>query len=124
MLRILVVEDEEPTRRVTLRMLEGMGYQVCWAATGEGALELLRTEVVSVVLLDLGLPRISGYEVAGRMRLDPVLCTIPIIVLTGAAAEDIEAKIHNPLEGVVAVLGKPVNTEHLRILLQRLEEKK
>jgi CheY-like chemotaxis protein len=119
----LVVEDDKSFRTILVRTLESAGHKTCHAGDGAGALELLRTEDVDVVLLDLQLPKVSGFEVAGRMRLDPWLRQIPIVVMTGAAAEDIEARIANPLEGVVTILGKPVNMQHLLAILARLGEK-
>lgn len=122
-MRVLLVEDDEPTRRVEIRILENAGHVVSWAATGDRALEQLRYSAIDfdVVILDLGLPGKSGEEIAGIMRCDPILSTIPIVVVTGKSSEELAAGTVNPLQGVTVVLGKPVDGDHLLAVLRHLE---
>jgi CheY-like chemotaxis protein len=111
-MHILVVEDEEPSRRATLRLLEQHGHTTCWASTGESALEKLRTEPVDVIILDMMLGAgMNGWELAWRCKCDPMLARLPIIVLTGLTATEVRARSEpaerHPLDGVVVVLEKP-----------------
>ena len=115
---VLVVEDDEPSRRSTLGLLEQAGFATCWAATGEAALEKLRTEPVDLLVLDMMLGAgMNGWEVAWRCKCDPKLAGIPIIVLTGLTAEQVRARsepaARSPLEGVVVVLEKPADGRDL-----------
>jgi CheY-like chemotaxis protein len=108
-MHILVVEDEEPARRVLIRVLTLAEHTTCWASTGEGALSLLGTESIDLVLLDLNLPlRVSGYEVLGRMRYEPRWRKIPVFVVTGESPEEIAQKTADPLAGATQVFTKPV----------------
>ncbi|MBI4248311.1 MAG: response regulator [Elusimicrobia bacterium] len=79
---ILVVEDEPATREVLRRALEQEGYRVCLASDGEEAVEMLRRESTDVILLDLVLPGINGWEFCRAVRGEPALAHIPIIIIT------------------------------------------
>ena len=80
---ILVVEDEEAIREVLRRALQGEGYHVICAADGKEALALIQENRPEMILLDLMLPEMDGTEVCRRVREDPVLGTIPIMMITG-----------------------------------------
>ncbi|OGS01060.1 MAG: hypothetical protein A3G41_05175 [Elusimicrobia bacterium RIFCSPLOWO2_12_FULL_59_9] len=79
---ILVVEDEPATREVLRRTLEQEGYRVCLASDGEEAVEMLRRESTDMILLDLVLPGINGWEFCRAVRGEPALAHIPIIIIT------------------------------------------
>jgi two-component system, cell cycle response regulator DivK len=83
-IRVLFVEDDSATRVGYKKFLTKFGYQVMPAASGEEALTLASTCAPDVIVLDLGLPDIDGWEVARQLKAGPLTATIPIIALTGA----------------------------------------
>jgi DNA-binding response OmpR family regulator len=85
-MKILLVEDEEHIAKALLVNFKGQGYAVEWAATGEAALELWRTGAPDLVVLDVMLPGIDGFEVARRIRRQDG--RIPILMLTALAADE------------------------------------
>jgi two-component system, cell cycle response regulator DivK len=82
--RVLFIEDEASTRRGYTAYLSGRGYDVSEATTGEHALTLATHCVPDVIVLDLGLPDIDGWEVARRLKASPQTAAVPIIALTGS----------------------------------------
>jgi CheY-like chemotaxis protein len=82
--RVLCVEDDSATRAGYIAYLAGRGYDVRAAATGEEALALASAWAPQVIVLDLGLPDVDGWEVARRLKAAAPTLTIPIIALTGA----------------------------------------
>jgi len=80
---ILVVEDDEPSRLLATLVLEREGYRVIAVADGEAGYRSVAEHSPDLVLLDVGLPKLDGYEVTRRLRLDPRTATLPIILLTG-----------------------------------------
>ncbi|HVQ14435.1 MAG TPA: response regulator [Vicinamibacterales bacterium] len=85
MATIMVVEDNEFSRDALARRLERRGYRVVLAVDGERAIEVGRSELPDIVLMDLGLPRIDGWEATRRLKADPATRHIPIIVLSAHA---------------------------------------
>jgi two-component system phosphate regulon response regulator PhoB len=85
--RILVVDDEPDLLELVRVNLRGAGYEVETAETGRDALELLRRSPPDLVVLDLMLPDVSGTEICRRMRMEPELAELPIIMLTAKADE-------------------------------------
>lgn len=86
--RIMVVEDEEALQRVLVEWLRGEGYEALGATTGAEALDLIPRELPDLILLDIILPEVNGFEVMIKLRSDPVLSKIPIIVLTNLGDEE------------------------------------
>ncbi len=82
--RILFIEDNRAALAGYSAYLAGSGYEVLPAATGERALTLAADWTPDVIVLDLGLPDIDGWEVARQLRAAPATANIPIIALTGA----------------------------------------
>jgi two-component system, cell cycle response regulator DivK len=85
MKRILIVEDNELNRDVLSRRLRSRGYQVFVASHGEEGLRLAQTERPDLILMDLGLPELDGWECARRLKAGPNTRTIPVIALTAHA---------------------------------------
>jgi two-component system, cell cycle response regulator DivK len=83
--RILLVEDNEMNRDMLSRRLGRRGYDVTMAIDGQEGLERARADRPRLVLLDMDLPIIDGWEVARRLKSDPDTSTIPIIALTAHA---------------------------------------
>ncbi len=84
---VLVVEDDEANRALLTRLLESEGYRVHTAADGEAGLRAVTAHRPDLVLLDVGLPGLDGYELTRRLRLDPRHATLPILLLTGRTAQ-------------------------------------
>ena len=108
--KILIVEDVEMNRDLLVQLLEDR-YQVVEAANGEQGLELARREQPDLILLDISLPEMDGYEVARRLRADPVLGRIPLIAVTAhAMAGDRQRTLE---QGFDDYLAKPIDEEQL-----------
>jgi two-component system cell cycle response regulator DivK len=82
---IMVVEDNEPSRDALSRRLERRGYQVIPAVNGEEAVEMARERLPDLILMDLGLPGIDGWEATRRLKGDAATRHIPLIVLSAHA---------------------------------------
>ena len=96
--RVLVVEDEAATRRILRRMLIGEGWQVSEAENGRVALARLAEAPPDLILLDLMMPEMDGFEFLSDLRRNPALRDVPVVVVT--AAELTEAD-HRRLNGAV-----------------------
>lgn len=84
-LRILLVEDNIDNRDMLTRRLKKRGYVVTFAEDGAEAVERTRAERPDLVLMDLSLPVMDGWEATRRIKADPALASIPIITLTAHA---------------------------------------
>jgi DNA-binding response OmpR family regulator len=80
--KILIVEDQVGFRLIYEDLLVHEGYEVITAEDGEKGWELVKEKKPSLVLLDLGLPKVDGFEVLRRMRADPEMKTIPVIIFS------------------------------------------
>src|SRR2546428_8516116 len=85
MARILLIEDNEMNRDMLSRRLVKKGYQVEIAVDGVRGIEMARRETPDLILMDMSLPEVDGWETARRMRKDEVLSRVPIIALTAHA---------------------------------------
>jgi len=85
MAKILLVEDNEMNRDVLARLLQKRGYTILFAEDGESALTMALAEHPDLILMDISLPKMDGYEVTMRLRLDASMKTVPIIALTAHA---------------------------------------
>ncbi len=90
--RILVVEDQEDTRQIIRDMLSATDYELTEAETGEQALAAVTKQRPDLILMDIQLPIIDGYEATRRIKADPALKSIPIIAVTSYALSGEEAK--------------------------------
>jgi CheY-like chemotaxis protein len=121
-MHILIVEDEEKLRYALIRMLEQHGHTTCWASTGEGALRLLRSEPVGLMLLDMKLPDRSGWDVRRDQLRDPIMASVPVIVISGMSVDAVRATATvNPLATVQLVMTKPIDTEQLLRAIVHIE---
>ncbi len=82
-IKILVVDDEKNMIDALRISLESENYDVVEAYTGEGAIQKARAERIDLILLDIMLPDITGYEICNKLRNNPLTRSIPIIMLTG-----------------------------------------
>ena len=113
---VLVVDDSITVRRVTQRLLVREGYRVALAADGLQALERLQEERPAVVLSDIEMPRMDGFDLARNIRGDAALQDLPIIMITSRIAE--KHREHAMELGVNHYLGKPYSDEELLGLVQ------
>ena len=114
--RILVVDDNLRNAASLEKLLTALGQEVHTSHDGRDALEMARIHHPDVILLDIGLPTMDGYEVARRCRNDPALSKIILVAMTGyGKAED---RRRSQLAGFTAHLVKPVGLEDLALLLE------
>ncbi len=118
--RILVVDDEPHIRRILKFTLEKAGYQVYVAADGDEGLRMAGQTQPSLVLLDVMMPGMDGYEVCRRMRQDFALSQIPIIMLS--ARGDQEDKVAGLEYGANDYLVKPYSTDELLLRVRNVLE--
>jgi len=117
----LVVDDSITVRRVTQRLLERNGMRVATARDGLDAIAALQDQVPDVILLDIEMPRMDGYEVASHVRNDPRLRDIPIVMITSRVGEKHRARAIEL--GVNAYLGKPYQESQLLQAIEPLVHK-
>ena len=119
--KILLVEDNEMNRDMLSRRLERRGYQVVIAVDGEQGVAMAQSEAPDLILLDMSLPVLSGWEAARRLKAAPETQAIPVIALTAhamvgdrekaiaAGCDDYDTKpveFQRLLEKIEAILGK------------------
>jgi len=105
--RVLVAEDNPQGAELIEAYLDGTGWQVRVAADGEEALRAVRDWQPDVVLLDVMLPKLSGFEVCKRLRGEPATATVPVLMIT---ALDQPSDVERAVEaGTNDFLTKPVN---------------
>jgi CheY-like chemotaxis protein len=116
MKRLLLVEDEQANRELFRRRLERKGYAVVAAEDGLSAVALTRSERPDLVLMDLGLPDIDGWEATRRIKADPATAAVPVLVLSAHATK--EARDQSFAAGCEEFETKPVNWD---ALFQKIE---
>ena len=116
--RILVVDDEDRNRRLLHALLEPEGYAVTCAASGSDALAHVRACAPDLVLLDLMMPGMDGYEVAAALKADPATAAIPIIMVS--AHDDRSARLRGLESGAEDFLTKPVDRSELWLRVRNL----
>jgi len=118
----MVVDDSITVRRVTQRLLERNGMRVITARDGMDAVALLQDNLPDVILLDIEMPRMDGYEVAAHVRNDPRLKDVPIIMVTSRVGEKHRARAIEL--GVDDYLGKPYQEAQLLDAIAPLVERR
>jgi len=114
--RILAVDDDEVNLRVMKGYLDVAGYEFITATNGHEALEILETQDVDIVLLDLMLPGISGYEVCKKIREDAKTMVIPVIMVT--AKDTTTDLVRGFITGANDYITKPFNREELLVRIE------
>lgn len=108
---VLVVEDNEDNRALVVKVLSRSGYRVLEAVSGEEALRLAAEGCPDVILMDLNLVGMSGFEATRRIKADPALRRIPVVALTAyAMVGDRERALSSGCDGYIS---KPVNVRAL-----------
>jgi DNA-binding response OmpR family regulator len=116
--RILVVDDERRNRDLMEVMLGAEGYRVITATCGTDALAMVAEQLPDLVLLDVMMPGMDGYQVATRIKSDPATRHIPVMILT--ALDDRNSEIHGLNSGAEGFLTKPVNRAELCLRVRDL----
>lgn len=119
---ILVVDDEDRNRRLMEALLVPLGYEVILAVDGEEALRKVQETPPDVILLDVMMPGISGFDVAKQLKENEVTRIIPIVMVT--ALQDIESRIKAIEAGADDFLGKPVDKTELQARVRSLVQVK
>ena len=114
---VLVIDDSLTVRRVTQRLLVREGYRVTLAKDGLDALERLAEEVPQVVLSDIEMPRMDGFDLVRNLRADARWRDLPVIMITSRIAQ--KHRDHAAELGVNHYLGKPYSEEDLLALIAR-----
>ncbi|MDO4724264.1 MAG: response regulator [Comamonadaceae bacterium] len=112
---VLVVDDSITVRRVTQRLLKREGYRVALAANGAQALEMLQGERPVVVLSDIEMPQMDGFELLGHIRADARIADLPVIIITSRTAQ--KHREHATELGANHYLGKPYSDAELLALV-------
>jgi two-component system cell cycle response regulator DivK len=115
--RILVVEDHEENRRIMRDLLTSAGYEMIEAVTGEEGVTLAERERPNLILMDIQLPGLDGYEATRRIKANPALRSIPIIAVTSYALSGDDVKAREA--GCDAYVTKPFSP---RVLLAKIRE--
>lgn len=109
---ILAVDDSAPVRKFVMLALKSDGFRVITATDGMQALEILATENIDLLITDLNMPNIDGFELIKSVRSNPLTMNIPIIILS-SLANNID--IQNGLDlGANSYLIKPFNTRKMQ----------
>ena len=119
---LLVVDDNRVNRLLLGRTLEQLGHRVAFAENGRLALEVLRTRPVDLVLLDIEMPEMNGYETLEALQADPKLRDIPVVMMSSVDEVDSVARCIET--GAEDYLFKPVNVVLLRARVAASLEKK
>ena len=109
--KVLVVDDSPTERHVLVELLTRNGYQVITAESGEEGIEKAKSELPDLVLMDVVMPGLNGYQATRTLRRDEATKHIPIIVCTSKGQET--DKIWGLRQGALDYLVKPVNGEEL-----------
>jgi two-component system, cell cycle response regulator DivK len=115
--RILVVEDHEDNRRILRDLLTSVGFQLIEAETGPDGVQMAKLHRPDLILMDLQLPGIDGYEAARQIKAEPQLSSVPIIAVTSFALSGDEERAF--AAGCAAYISKPYSP---RQLLARIRE--
>ncbi|MGH8064415.1 MAG: response regulator [Candidatus Entotheonellia bacterium] len=109
--RILVVEDQEDNRRIVRDLLTSVGYEIVEAITGEEGVSMAETHAPDLILMDIQLPGMDGYEATRRIKAQAELRQIPIIAVTSYALSGDDVKAFEA--GCDAYVSKPFSPRAL-----------
>lgn len=114
---VLIIEDEEDAAELFAEMMRLSGFRVIKTNRSKPAISLMNEDKPDLVLLDIMMPEISGLDILRQMRSDPILSSVPVIVLS---AMSMPADIKNGMEaGASTYLTKPVGFQELKDAVER-----
>ena len=118
MKRILIVEDTEDNRRILRDLLPAAGYEILEAMDGAEGVKMALAELPDLILMDIQLPVIDGYEAARRLKADPATRHIPVVAVTSYALSGDEDKaLASGCDGYVA---KPFSPRNILGLVRQM----
>ncbi|MBI3965508.1 MAG: response regulator [Chloroflexi bacterium] len=120
MAKILVADDESSIRRLVQTVFERRGHEVIGAEDGEDAWRLIRVHRPALVLVDLWMPRWSGWDLIRAIKADPTLSDLKVVVLTASTQADDQGRAREL--GIDDYLTKPFSPRHLRDVVDRVLE--
>ena len=115
-MRVLVIEDHKDTAELMIEILREAGHEVRAVHSGRDGLDAARSLAAEVVLCDVGLPDIDGYEVARRLRADAATAGARLVALTGYAGDDEQQKARDA--GFDRHVVKPIDPLELESLIK------
>ena len=110
---ILIADDHSNIVKVLMRRLQDAGYHVLSAFDGEEAVQQTERDIPDLLVLDVKMPKLDGYEVCQRLRRNQVTATIPVILCSGSGAEASGLMDQAVQLGAVSWLHKPFTSEEL-----------
>ena len=110
--KILVVDDEQDIRKIVSFLLKNWGYEVLTANNGLEGLELLEKEIPDLILLDVSMPKMTGFQMLEQIRANPRLKDLPVIMLT--AHSDTNSIDVSASYGILDYITKPFEPYELR----------
>jgi two-component system cell cycle response regulator DivK len=116
--RILVVEDDADNRRIVVKVLTLEGHETLEAGDGHEAIEIARTSHPDLIVMDLALPRLDGWETCRQLKADARTADIPIIALTAFAQRGDEERARRA--GCDGYLSKPCRPQTIRETVRRV----
>jgi two-component system cell cycle response regulator DivK len=116
--KILVVEDNPINMKLMIAALRPQGYQILQAVNGEEAVEVATRDLPDLIIMDMRLPKMSGWEVTKKLRERPEFSNKPIIAVTAYAMKGDEDRALEA--GCDAYLAKPINVRELRRVITEL----
>lgn len=116
--KILVTDDDPRNRKLLETLLQAGGYEVNCADSGEAALEAIAAEQPDLILLDLMMPGMDGFEVVKQLKADSATRGIPIIMVT--ALDDAASRARLAVAGVSDVIAKPIDRWALQTCLDKI----
>ena len=118
MSRVLVVDDHPMTLELLSARLEAMGLEVDLATTGKAALQRVAVNQPDLILLDVMMPEMDGFEVTRRLKSDPATAGVKVVLLTALGSS--EDEIAGRSAGADGYLRKPFQKQELRELVERM----
>lgn len=118
--RILVVDDDPEIRSLTRLVLEGEGFLVEEASDGEGAVARALAGGLDLVLLDVNMPRMSGWQALRILKADPALALIPVAMFT--IKGEVRDRVHSLQDGALDFITKPFAVDELAARVRRIFE--
>jgi two-component system OmpR family response regulator len=116
--RILVVDDQDDIRELTSTVLTGAGYDVVAVSSGNGALDRLAAANFDLVLLDVNMPGMDGWETLRLIRADEELLDVPVVMFT--IKGEFHDQVHGMQEGATGYITKPFEIDDLLSRLDRV----
>jgi CheY-like chemotaxis protein len=115
---VLIVDDQEDERAIQRTMLEHLGYEVTEASDGIAALEMVRSNLPDLVLLDIAMPRMDGLTVCRSLQDDPRTASTKVLFYTASPAAELDERVR--AAGGKGVLIKPVDPREVAKAVRKL----